>query len=118
MSAIHPLFRASERSVQLRPDLRGRPVYDALGVKIGHVDDVLVEEQAAEDTGIRESGIFARYVEVGSGGRFHLRERRALVPITDLVIEEGGVRINASRFDLFGPDEPLPVLPKQFADGA
>lgn len=117
MSTIHPLYRASQRAVTLDPDLRGRPLFDAAGDKIGHVHDILVEERPIEETGIRESGITLRYLEVGSGGRFHVGERRALVPMADVTIEAHGVRIDAGRFDIFGPDEALPALPKQFSIG-
>lgn len=118
MTTVHPLYRASQRAVTLDPDLRGRPLFDAAGDKIGHVHDVLVEERPIEESGLLESGIRTRYVEVASGGRFHLGERRALVPIGDVTIEDRGVRVNASRFDLFGPDDTLAALPKQFATGA
>lgn len=118
MTTVHPLYRASQRAVTLDPDLRGRPLLDAAGEKIGHIHDVLVEERPIEEAGINASGITPRYLEVGSGGHFHLGERRALLPIDDVTIEDHGVRINASRFDLFGPDEVLPALPKQFSVGA
>ena len=118
MSLVHPLFRASQRAVTLVPDLRGQPVLDADGEKIGHVDDVLIEERSVEETGILTSGITPRYLEVGSGRHFHLGERKALLSVDDITIETDGVRINASRFDLFGPDETLPALPKGFTSGA
>ena len=118
MSIVHPLFRASQRAVTLVPDLRGQPVLDADGEKIGHVDDVFIEERSVEETGILASGVRTRYLEVGSGRRFHLGERKALVSIDDVTIEVDGVRVNASRFDLFGPDETLPAVPKQFSAGA
>ena len=118
MSTVYPLFRASQRSVILDPDLRGQPLFDADGERIGHVDDVLIEEHPIEETGIRESGVTPRYLEVGSGHFFHLRERKALVAIDDVTIEANGIRVNASRFDLFGPEDNLPVLPKQYTSGA
>ncbi|HEX2172731.1 MAG TPA: PRC-barrel domain-containing protein [Dehalococcoidia bacterium] len=118
MTTVHPLYRASQRSVTLEPDLRGQPLIDAAGEKIGHVHDVLVEERPIEEAGIMVPGITPRYLEVGSGGRFHFGERHALLPIDDVTIEADGVRIKASRFDLFGPDDTLPALPKRFSTGA
>jgi sporulation protein YlmC with PRC-barrel domain len=118
MSLVHPLFRASKRAVTIVPDLRGQPVLDADGEKIGHVDEVLVEERSAEETGVLTPGITARYLEVGSGRHFHFGERKALLSIDDVTVAADGVRINASRFDLFGPDETLPALPKRFSSGA
>ena len=87
MSLVHPLFRASQRAVTLVPDLRGQPVLDADGEKIGHVDDVLIEERSVEETGILTSGITPRYLEVGSGRHFHLGERKALLSVDDITIE-------------------------------
>lgn len=116
MTHVHPLYRASQHQISLPLDPRGRAVFDAQGTRIGHVHDVFYEEIPAETQG-GAAGVSPRYLEVGSGGRFHLHNRSVLVDYDQVAISADGVYIDASRFDLFGPEDTLPALPKPFDPG-
>jgi hypothetical protein len=116
MSTVHPLYRVSQQAITLDRDLRGQPLLDTSGLRIGHVHDVLVEEQSDEEVGALGAHMRPRFLEVGSGGR-HVwlgRERLALIPVAEVAIEPAGIRVRASRHDIFGPDLPLTASPKTF----
>ena len=104
MAAIHPLHQASRRKVTLTPDLCGRPVLGAEGEEIGHIADVWVEERGEE-----RGQVIPRYLEVVSGGVFHLGERKALLPWDEVTIQADGVHIRASITDLFGRADAPPL---------
>ena len=100
MAAIHPLHQASRRKVTLNPDLCGRPVLGAEGEEIGHIADVWIEERGQ---------VIPRYLEVVSGGVFHLGERKALLPWDEVTIQADGVHVRASISDLFGRADAPPL---------
>lgn len=116
MTHVHPLYRASQHQIRLPLDPRGWAVFDSQGTRIGHVHEVYYEEIPAEMQG-GTAGVAPRYLEVGSGGRFHLHDRSVLVAYDQVAISAHGVYIDASRFDLFGPEETLPAQPKPFDPG-
>ncbi|HEX2173434.1 MAG TPA: PRC-barrel domain-containing protein [Dehalococcoidia bacterium] len=115
MSAVHPLFRLSQRPLTLEDDPRGRPLLDTDGRRIGHVHDVIVQDRSIEEAGSLDSRVTPLFLEVGSGHHFARGERLALVPMGEVTIAGGAVRINGDRFDLFGPDGALTATPKTFS---
>lgn len=115
MFSVHPLYRISQHPVSLPDDPRGRPVIDISGKRIGHVHDVIVEDRSVEEAGSLETRATLRFLEIGSGGRFHLGERLALLPVGEVVIEDRAVRVPADRFDLFGPDGGFTPALKTFS---
>ena len=102
MGAIQPLYRAGSRALVLEPDLRGKPLLDATGRRIGRVHDVWVEAHPIEEAGILGPKVSLRYLEVRSDRSFPRAQSQVILPIDNVTIEAGGVQISASRWDLFG----------------
>lgn len=69
-------------------DIRGRDVFDADGEKIGHVNDLLLDQEEQR----------VRFFEVGHGGFLGLGEKRIIIPVDTITgIAEDGVHIDRSR---------------------
>lgn len=69
-------------------DIRDRDVLDAAGEKIGHVKDLLIDEDGGK----------VRFFEVAHGGFLGIGEQRIIVPVDIITsIEEDGVHIDRDR---------------------
>ena len=69
-------------------DIRDRDVFDTTGEKIGHVSDILVDEEETK----------VRFFEVAHGGFLGLGEERIIVPVDNISsIGIDGVHIDRDR---------------------
>ena len=69
-------------------DVRGRRLCDAHGVKVGWVDDLLVDE--------RERRV--RFLHVAAGGFLGMGQTRLLIPVDAVArVEDDAVHVNHSR---------------------
>ena len=69
-------------------DIRGRDVFDAAGDKIGHVKDLLIDE----------NGDRVRFFEIAHGGFLGIGEERIIAPVDIITaVGEDGIHIDRSR---------------------
>lgn len=69
-------------------DIRGRDVFDTAGEKIGHVKDLLIDEDGAR----------VRFFEIAHGGFLGLGEERIIAPVDIITgIGKDGVHIDRQR---------------------
>ena len=69
-------------------DIRDRDVLDAEGEKIGHVRDLLIDDEEKK----------VRFFEVAHGGFLGLGEERLIVPVDNITrVAEDGVHIDRDR---------------------
>jgi sporulation protein YlmC with PRC-barrel domain len=69
-------------------DIRSRDVFDADGEKIGHVNDLLLDQDEQR----------VRFFEVGHGGFLGIGEKRIIIPVDTITgVDEEGVHIDRNR---------------------
>jgi sporulation protein YlmC with PRC-barrel domain len=74
-------------------DIRGRDVVDAAGEKIGHVNDLLIDDRERK----------VRLMEIGHGGILGIGESKVLVPIDAISrVEDDVVHISQTREHVAG----------------
>ena len=82
-------------------DIRGRDVVDAAGEKIGHVNDLLIDDSERK----------VRLMEIGHGGILGIGESKVLVPIDAIDhIDEEVVHVNQTRERIAGAPRYDPEL--------
>ena len=82
-------------------DIRGRDVVDAAGEKIGHVNDLLIDDSEHK----------VRLMEIGHGGILGIGESKVLVPIDAIDrIDEEVVHVNQTRERIAGAPRYDPEL--------
>src|SRR5690606_12119564 len=82
-------------------DIRGRDVVDAAGEKIGHVNDLLIDDSEHK----------VRLMEIGHGGILGIGESKVLVPIDSIDrIDEEVVHVNQTRERIAGAPRYDPEL--------
>lgn len=86
-------------------DIRGRDVMDAAGEKIGHVNDLLIDENERK----------VRLMEIGHGGILGIGESKVLVPIDAISrIDEDVVHIGQTREHVAGAPRYDPEIVEEW----
>lgn len=86
--ALVSLNDSSLTTQRREEDIRGRDVFDAAGDKIGHVKDLLIDE----------NGERVRFFEIAHGGFLGIGEDRIVAPVDIITaVEEDGVHIDRGR---------------------
>ena len=82
-------------------DIRGRTVVDADGNEIGHVEDLMLDEDESK----------VRFLQIGAGGFLGLGERKFLVPVDAIsAIDDDAVRVDRSREHIIAAPPYNPAL--------